>query len=394
MVRESTPETSAEEAAGGPVVSVVIPCLNEAESVAQCVEKALRGIAACGLPGEVIVVDNGSTDDSAQLARDAGARVVDEPRRGYGSAYLRGFSEARGQYFLMGDADMTYDFEDLPRFIEPLREQGLDMVMGTRLKGEILEGAMLWTHRWIGNPILSGMLKILFKTRISDSHCGMRSFTREAYDRMQLCTTGMEFASEVVVKALQCELEITEVPITYYPRVGDSKLEGLRDAWRHVRFMLLFSPSYLFLLPGLILALTGGLLVLLLAGGPREMFGRTWDYHVLLHGCLAVIMGYNLMLFDIFAKSFSMSTGLVVPGRWQPGLFKFFSLEKGLILGALLLVLGLGLEAKIAIDWARFGYGPMMAVRGVVLGLTAVVLGMQTVFASFFISLLLIRRSA
>lgn len=394
MVQESTPETTAGGAADAPLVSVVIPCLNEAESVAQCVEKALRGIEACGLPGEVVVVDNGSTDDSARLARDAGARVVEEPRRGYGSAYLRGFSEARGKYFLMGDADMTYDFEDLPRFIQPLHELGLDMVMGTRLKGEILKGAMPWTHRWIGNPILSGMLKILFKTRISDSHCGMRSFTRDAYDRMQLRTTGMEFASEVVVKALQCELKISEVPITYYPRVGESKLEGLRDAWRHVRFMLLFSPSYLFLLPGLILALVGGLLVVLLAGGPREMFGRTWDYHVLLHGCLAVIMGYNLMLFDIFAKSFSMSAGLVAPDRWQPRLFKLFSLEKGLILGGLLVVLGLGLEAKIAIDWARFGFGEMMAVRGVVIGLTAVVLGMQTIFASFFISLLLIRRSA
>ncbi len=394
MVQDTTPDMPAESVTDRPLISVVIPCLNEAESVARCVEKALRGIEACGLSGEVVVVDNGSSDGSGKLAHDAGARVVEETRRGYGFAYLRGFREARGTYFLMGDADMTYDFEDLPRFIEPLREQDFDMVMGTRLKGEILEGAMPWTHRWIGNPILSGMLKVLFKTRISDSHCGMRSFTRDAYERMQLRTTGMEFASEVVVKALQCELKITEVPITYYPRVGDSKLEGLRDAWRHVRFMLLFSPSYLFLFPGLILSLVGLFLIVLFAGGPRQLFGRTWDYHVLLHGCLALLMGYNLLLFDIFAKSFSMSTGLVKADRWQPSLVKFFSLEKGLILGGERLVIGLRCEGRIADDWASFGYGPMMAVRGVVIGLTAMVLGMQTIFASFFISLLLIRREA
>ena len=374
------------------MISVVMPCLNEAASVARCVEKALRGIAKTGLSGEVVVVDNGSIDGSAALAEEAGARVVQEPVKGYGSAYLRGFSEARGRYLVMGDADLTYDFEDLPRFIDPLHQDGRDMVMGTRLKGDILPGAMVWSHRWIGNPILSGMLKLLFKTDISDSHCGMRSFTKDAYTAMRLRTTGMEFASEIVVKALQCKLNIVEVPITYYPREGESKLEGMRDAWRHVRFMLLFSPSYLFKLPGLVLVLLGAFLVLALGGGPRELFGRTWDYHVLLHGCLALIMGYNLILFDTFVKSFAMSTGLVQPGRWRPFWFKHFSLEKGLVIGGVVFLAGLGLELKIFLDWIRFGLGPMMAVRGVVIGMTAVVLGMQTVFASFVISLLLLRR--
>lgn len=375
-----------------PLVSVVMPCLNEAEGVAICVEKALRAIAEMGVDGEVVVVDNGSTDGSPEIAAAAGARVVHERRRGYGSAYLRGFQEARGRYILMGDADDTYDFSDLPRFIAPLREEGYDLVMGTRLKGKILPGAMSWSHRWIGNPILSGMLRLLFKTRISDSHCGMRAFTREAYGRMQLHTTGMEFASEMVVNALRENLKIHEIPITYYPRQGESKLVGLRDAWRHVRFMLLFSPSYLFQLPGLLLMLVGLFLMAALAGGPRELLGHRWDYHPLLFGAAALILGYNLVLFDRFAKTFSMGAGFARPGRWLRRTQRIFTLERGLAVGFLLFFAGLGLEAKIVYDWVSGGFGPLMAVRGVVIGMTAMVLGAQTVFASFLLSLMSIPR--
>jgi glycosyltransferase involved in cell wall biosynthesis len=392
MENDITSETTDRNASAEPVISVVIPCLNEEQSVGKCVEKALRGIEKTGMRGEVVVVDNASTDRSAEVAAAAGARVVSEPRRGYGSAYLKGFREARGRYFVMGDADLTYDFEEIDRFIKPLHEDGRDMVMGTRLKGDIQKGAMPWTHRWIGNPILSGMLKLFFRTSISDSHCGMRSFTRDAFDRMELRTTGMEFASEIVVKALERGLVIDEVPITYYVREGDSKLEGVRDAWRHVRFMLLFSPSYLFQLPGFLLLGVGAVLVLALGGGPREAFGRTWDYHVLLHGCLAMILGYNLLIMDLFAKSFSMSIGLVREGHWRPRLFGVFSLERGLVIAGILVLTGLGLEIKILIDWARFGYGELMAVRGIVLGITSIVLGMQTFFASFVLSLVQIPR--
>jgi hypothetical protein len=292
----------------------------------------------------------------------------------------------------MGDADDTYDFLDVARFVEPLRAGGVDLVMGTRLKGKILPGAMSWSHRWIGNPILSGMLKLFFRTRISDSHCGMRALTRDAYRRMALRTTGMEFASEMVVGALRSRLRIAEIPITYRPRIGESKLVGMRDAWRHMRFMLLFSPSWLFRLPGLLLILAGLGLVFLLGGGPRELFGRRWDYHPLLFGCLALIVGYNLLLFDWVAKFFSTSAGLLREEQPLARLRRVFTLERGLLLGGMALLAGLGLEFKIFADWVRSGYGAFMATRGVVLGMTGMVLGMQTIFASFLISLLLLPR--
>ena len=373
------------------VVSVVMPCLNEAEGVGLCVDKALRAMKRMGVRGEVVVVDNGSTDGSAEIAARAGARVIHERRRGYGAAYLRGFQEARGKYLVMGDADDTYDFSDIARFVEPL-ERGFDMVMGSRFKGTILPGAMSWSHRWIGNPLLSGMLRLLFKTRVSDSHCGMRSFTREACQRMHLRTQGMEFASEIVVNALRENLRIHEISITYRARIGESKLVGLRDAWRHVRFMLVYSPSYLFQLPGIVLSVVGALLVAWLARGPRELFGHQWDFHVLLFGALALILGYNLMLFDVLAKTFSMGAGLARPDKWLRRLAEWFTLERGICLGGLLFAGGLGIEAKIVLDWVHSGYGTLMAVRGVVIGMTAMVLGAQTAFASFLISLMLIKR--
>ena len=375
-----------------PLVSVVMPCLNEAGAVGQCVQAAWQTLKSMDVPAEVVVVDNGSTDGSPEIAAEAGARVIHERRRGYGAAYLRGFQEARGTYLLMGDSDGSYEFTDIPRFIEPLARNECDMVIGTRLKGQILPGAMPWSHRWIGNPILSGMLRLLFRTRISDSHCGMRAFTREAYGKMPMRATGMEFASELVVNALRAHLRITEIPITYRPRTGESKLVGPRDAWRHVRFMLLYSPSYLFQLPGLLLVLMGAFLVAYLAGGPRALFGRQWDFHVLLFGALMLILGYNLVLFDIFAKTYSMGAGFVGATHWLRRLLASFSLEKGLLVGAVLFLAGLGLEIKIVVDWARSGYGELMAVRGIVVGMLAMVLGAQTVFASFLTSLLLIQR--
>jgi len=380
------------QAAEPPLISVVMPCLNEADGVGRCVEKALTALRQMDVTGEIIVVDNGSTDGSPEIAAKAGARVVHERRRGYGAAYLRGFQEAQGKYLVMGDADDSYDFLEIPRFVEPLDKGGFDMVMGTRLKGTILPGAMPWSHRWIGNPILSGMLRLFFRTRVSDSHCGMRSFTRDAFKRMHLRTQGMEFASEIVVNALRESLRIHEVPITYHPREGLSKLNGLRDAWRHVRFMLVYSPSYLFQLPGLLLSALGMFLAVWLAHGPRELFGHQWDFHVLLFGVLALILGYNLVLFDLLAKTFSMGAGLAKPGKWLRRLSHWFTLERGIVFGTLVFIVGLGVQVKIVLDWVRSGYETLMAVRGVAIGLTAMVIGAQTVFASFLMSLMLLRR--
>jgi len=375
-----------------PLVSVVMPCLNEAGAVGQCVETAWRTLKDMQVAGEVIVVDNGSIDGSAEIAAQAGARVIHERRRGYGAAYLRGFQEARGTYLVMGDSDGSYEFTDIPRFIEPLVQHRYDMVIGTRLKGNIMPGAMPWSHRWIGNPILSGMLRLLFHTRLSDSHCGMRAFSRDAYRQLPMRATGMEFASELVVNALRAHLRILEIPITYRPRTGESKLVGPRDAWRHVRFMLLYSPSYLFQLPGLLLVLVGAFLVASLAEGPRVLFGRQWDFHVLLFGALMLILGYNLVLFDVFAKTYSMGAGFVSTTHWLRRLLVSFSLEKGLLAGAVLFLFGLGLEVKIVVEWATSGYGELMAVRGIVVGMIAMVVGAQTIFASFLTSLLLIQR--
>ncbi len=218
-------------------VSVVMPCLNEEETLGICIQKAQRTLDALGIVGEVVIADNGSTDASAEIAERLGASVVHQPTRGYGAAYLAGLAAAQGQYIIMGDSDDTYDFTDLERFITPL-QNGYDLVIGNRFKGKILPGAMPWARRYIGNPILSGMLRVLFGTYISDSHCGMRSFTAEAYKRMDLKTTGMEFASEMVIKAVETDLKILEIPITYHPRGGESKLNAIRDALRHIRFML------------------------------------------------------------------------------------------------------------------------------------------------------------
>ena len=389
LPHEATPRP---EVTGDVLVSVVMPCLDEAGSVATCVDKARRALDAMGVPGEVLVVDNGSTDGSPELAAGAGARVIHERRRGYGAAYQRGFAEARGRFLVMGDSDDSYDFLDVARFVEPLAAGTHDMVMGTRLKGTILPGAMSWSHRWIGNPILSGLLRLFFRTRISDSHCGMRGFTRVAYERMNPRTQGMEFASELVVAALREGLRVTEIPITYRPRIGESKLVGLRDAWRHVCFMLLFAPSYLFQLPGLILALGGLLVVAALAGGPRFILWRQWDYHALLFGALSVILGVNLLLFDVVAKAYSMGAGLARSGQWLTWLGARFTLNRGLLVGLLLFLAGLALEAKIVIDWARAGGGALMAVRGITIGMAAIVVGAQVMFASFLISLMLIQR--
>ena len=288
----------------GPEISVVIPCLNEQEAVGAVVDQAWEGIERSGRPGEVIVVDNASTDRSAEVAAEHGATVVREERPGYGSAYLAGLANARGDYVVMGDADETYPLAELAPFVERLAA-GDDLVMGSRFEGTIHGEAMPWLNRHVGNPILTGMLNLFFGVKISDAHCGMRAVRRDALPVLDLHSTGMEFASEMVFKAFRRDLKVSEIPIDYYPRVGESKLNRFGDAWRHVKFMLLYSPSWLYFVPGLILLVLGVLGAIALAAGPVTIFGRPWQIHTLFACIAAILLGTQIIQLGVFARAFA-----------------------------------------------------------------------------------------
>lgn len=395
MPPEETPAqaVSAPTDAEACAVSIVMPCLNEAETVGTCVTKAVSTLQRLGLRGEVLVVDNGSTDGSQEIARRCGARVVSETRRGYGSALMRGAEEARAPHIIMADCDDSYDLTDLERFVAKLRE-GFDLVMGSRLRGKIMPGAMPWHHRWIGNPVLSGLLNLLFRPGISDAHCGMRAFTKDAYRRMQLQTTGMEFASEMVIKAALGNLRIAEIPITLYPdgRNRPPHLRSFRDGWRHLRFMLLFSPTHLYLLPGALLMLLGLLPLVLLGGGPRQIGGLQFDVHYMVLGSLLTTVGYQIITIGVFAKTYSHAERLYAQDRTVAMLARYFNLERGLVLGVILFLAGFAIDLSILVHWLRTGMGTLNAVRPAIQASTLIIIGTQTIFSSFFLSMLTVPR--
>ena len=372
---------------GAPEVSVVMPCLNEEETIGECIKKAMSAFREHDIDGEVVVSDNGSTDDSEKIATSLGARVVHQKKKGYGNAYHKGINEARGKYIVIGDSDDTYDFSELHKFIQPLRE-GYELVMGTRLKGEILPGAMPWLHQYIGNPFLSWFLNLLFHTGISDSHCGMRAFTQEAWEKMHLKTTGMEFASEMVINSSKAGLKVTEVPIVYYPRKGDSKLHSFRDGWRHMRFMLMYSPTHLFLAPGGIIMAIGLLLLLLLLGGPITVLGHPLDIHFNVLGGILTLLGFQIINLGIYAKSISYSKHILVKDKFIEKLYRTFTLERGIILGLVIFLIGFAINLFILITWIGSGFGPLHRVREALLGLILIVIGIQTIFSSFLLSML------
>ena len=372
-------------------VSIIMPCLNEANTIGICVERATAALQALGVNGEVVVVDNGSADGSPGIAEAKGARVIHQPVRGYGSAYLKGLAEACGQYLVMGDSDNTYDFGEIGRFLEPLY-QGHDLVMGSRFKGRILPGAMPWSHQYIGNPVLTGILNLLFRANISDAHCGMRALTRSAFERMHLRTLGMEFASEMVIRAAQERMKIAEVPITYYPRQGRSKLRSIPDAWRHLRFMLLYSPTIVLLAPGLALWALGMLIILLLLPGPLPVGGHAYDVHFMILGASLALLGFQMANLGVYARTYAVTEHLDREDAFLTWFWRHFSFEKGLLIGTLVFLLGLAINLYILIEWISRDFGPLSEVRTALAGMVLLVTGAQTVFASFFLSMLGIRR--
>ena len=375
-------------------VSVVIPCLNEANSLAYCVDKAMKAFQAAGLSGEVVVADNGSTDGSIQIAEQHGARVIRVAERGYGAALRAGIAGARGFFIIMGDADDSYDFTDVPRFVEKLHE-GNDIVMGNRFRGEIKPGAMPPLHKYFGNPGLTALLNTLFHAHIGDGYCGMRGFTRSLYDRLDLRSSGMEFALEMVIKSAQIGARIAEIPITLWPdkRGRAPHLRSFRDGWRSLRFMLLYAPNWLFLLPGTALVLTGLFLVFWLLPGPRQISPHVGlDIHTMIFGVIFTLLGAQILSIGAFAKVFSYAERFDRRSVSLRRVLKRVTLETGLLVGCSLFLMGFAGCAWVTWQWAASDFGELHEVRQVLFWAMWLFLGLQVIFAAFFLSMLGISR--
>lgn len=363
-------------------VSVVLPCLNEETTVGRCIDKAFGVFESRDIDGEVIVVDNGCTDDSVKIAKEHGARVVYEPKGGYGNALRKGFSEAAGSIIVMADADDTYDLREMPKFLDEFND--MDFVIGSRLKGHVKKGAMPWLHMHIGNPLLTLLLNLLFGTELSDSHCGMRAFKRDILEKMELRTAGMEFASEMIIKTSKLGIKIKEVPITYSPRSGgEAKLVSVEDGWRHVRFMFLYKHAMLFLTPGALFFVLGLLLIIAIPSS---------RYHSMILGGFLTILGFQIMALGIYSKIFAAIHEIDKPD----GLTKFFLrynlLEYGMLFGLVIFVVGAWIGLGIITAWIKTGYGGLAEVRSAIVASTLAIVGIQIVFAAIFISILMLGK--
>ncbi len=371
-------------------LSIVMPCLNEERTLGVCIEKAQRFLKNNNVRGEIIIADNGSTDRSVEIAEKAGAVVAHIPQKGYGAALRGGFAAARGKFIIMGDSDDSYDLENLMPFVEKLRE-GYDLVMGNRFKGGIKPGAMPWHHKYIGNPVLSFIGKLFFKTPANDFHCGLRGFTKEAIQKMDLQTLGMELASEIVIKASILEMKVCEVPTTLSPDGRDRPphLRSFRDGWRHLRFLLLYSPTWLFFYPGLLLTLVGGFLSAILFSGPLDVGFRLLDFHSFIGAGAVMMLGLNALSFAVITRVFAYKTGLLPK---QPGVFRlfpYFTLETGLAIGFLVFLFGLGLmlfAIELSNQFEQIGFD--RSIRLVYGGSLAMLAGGYIIFTSFVLSML------
>jgi glycosyltransferase involved in cell wall biosynthesis len=378
--------------AHAPELSIVMPCLDEAETLGICIEKAQAAFAEHGIAGEVVVADNGSSDGSQEIATRLGARVVPIEQRGYGSALMGGIAAARGRFVIMGDADDSYDFSALMPFLTRLRE-GYDLVMGNRFKGGIAPGAMPPLHRYLGNPVLTGIGRLFFSSPCGDFHCGLRGFRKQAITQLGLQTTGMEFASEMVVKATLLGLRITEVPATLSPdgRSREPHLRSWRDGWRHLRFLLLYSPRWLFLVPGAVLMLAGLLLGLWILPGAKTVGGVTFDVNTLLYAAATIFIGFQSVIFAVFTKIYAINEGLLPEDPRLNRLFRYVSLETGLLVGGLLVLVGLAASVYAVSDWRAQSFGeldPQQTLRVIIPATLALTLGFQTMLSSFFLSVL------
>jgi glycosyltransferase involved in cell wall biosynthesis len=378
------------------LVSVVMPCLNEAETLGRCVGAARAALESAGMSGEVIVADNGSTDGSPEVASRAGARVVRVAERGYGAALIGGIAAARGRYVVMGDADYSYDFGAVPAFVRKL-EEGNDLIMGSRFRGRIEAGAMPPLHRWLGNPVLSLLGRLFFRVPVSDFHCGIRAFRRDAVRQLDLKTTGMEFASEMIVKASLFGLKIAEIPVTLRPdgRSRPSHLRTWRDGWRHLRFLLIYSPRWLYLVPGLFFTVIGALMIAWLLPGPRTLFGATLDVHSMLGAAAMILVGTQAISFAIFAKVFAVTEGLLPTDPRLDRAFRVITLETGLLVGALLAASGAVMVMHVLGVWSSEQYRTLdysRTMRWMIPGVLLVVLGAQAILSSFFLSILGLKR--
>ncbi|MFY9855806.1 MAG: glycosyltransferase family 2 protein [Terracidiphilus sp.] len=377
-------------------LSIVMPCLNEAETLATCIQKAQKYLDCSGVSGEIVIGDNGSTDGSQEIATSLGARVIPVPIRGYGAALYGAISAAQGRYCIMGDADDSYNFEKLDAFVDRLR-QGYDLVMGNRFQGGIMQGAMPWKNRYIGNPILSAIGKVLFRAEVGDFHCGLRGFSTSAFQQMDLRTTGMEFASEMVIKAKLMGMKMTEVPTTLSPdgRSRPPHLLPYRDGWRHLRFMLLHSPRWLFLYPGSLLILLGLAGCAWLLPGPRVIDGIEFDVHTLLYAFVSVLLGFQFVSFAVFTKVFAISEGLLPEDPRLKRVFRYITLEVGLAVGTTLAALGIGGSIFAVSGWAMQSFGALDAghmLRIVMPSVFSLALGVQILCGSLFLSILGLRR--
>jgi glycosyltransferase involved in cell wall biosynthesis len=379
-----------------PELSVVMPCLNEAETLATCIKKAQAFFDREKIAGEVIIADNGSTDGSQEIALSLNARVVNVPEKGYGSALIGGITAAKGTYILMGDADDSYDFGNMMPYLIKLRE-GFDLVMGNRFKGGIKKGAMPFLHRYLGNPVLSSIGRLFFKAKIGDFHCGLRGFSKEAFYKMELKTTGMEFASEMIVKASLKKLKISEVPTILSPdgRTRPPHLNTWPDGWRHLRFLLLYSPRWLFFIPGIILFAFGLITSGLIIYSPIKIGTVTFDIHTLLFTSGCLLIGFQFMLFYGLTKVFTVENELLPKSKKYDSLFRFINLEKGLLFGGILVIIGIGLSLFAYRNWHELNFGDITnynTFRIIISAITAMLLGVQVILFSLFFSILGLKK--